>query len=221
MKMPFLKFFLPIFLLLSSAAFADENWSLARDSSDIKVWTRVIPNYPIRAFKAVTVVKSSLGGLVGLLMDTERAPQWIYRTSQVEILKRDDEKATFLIRVLTDFPWPLSDRDAVVAGSISQDERTGVVTVSSHSVSGTQYPVPQNIVRMPDFEGNWTFRSLGNGLVEVTMQGRADPGGNIPASVVNLIIHETPYYTLKGLREVIGDSRYQVAHFSQIKEPSL
>jgi hypothetical protein len=32
------------------------------------------------------------------------------------------------------------------------------------------------------------------------MIGRANPSGNIPFGVVNLIIHETPYRTLLGLR---------------------
>lgn len=218
-KMQFMKYVLSLLLLVSVTAHADEAWSLARDSSEIKVWTRSIPDYPIRGFKAVTVVKSSLGGLIALIMDTERADQWIYRTMQVDVLKRDDEKATFVIRVVTDFPWPLSNRDAIVAGRISQDEKTGAVVVSSRSLTSPQYPPQDDFVRMPDIDGNWMFRPLGNGLVEVTMQGRADPGGSIPAGVVNMIIHETPYRTLQGLRRVIADRRYQSASFPMIKEP--
>lgn len=217
--MPLMKFVLPLLLLLSSVTHADEDWTLARDSSGIKVWTRSIPDYPIRGFKAVTVVKSSLSGLIALIMDTERADQWIYRTIKVDVLKRDDEKATFVIRVVTDFPWPLSNRDAIVAGHMSQDEKTGTVVVSSRSLVSPQYPVLDDFVRMPDIDGNWTFRPLPNGLVEVTMQGRADPGGHIPASVVNMIIHETPYRTLLGLRRVISDRRYQGASNPSINEP--
>lgn len=217
--MPFLKFFLPFLLLTSVIAHADETWSLARDSAGIKVWTRSIPDYPIRGFKAVTVVKSSLSGLLSLIIDTEHADQWIYRTQQVDVLMRDEERATFVIRVMTDFPWPLSNRDVIVDGRIVQDEQTGTVTVSSRSLSGPQYPVYDDFVRMPDVEGSWVFRPLGNDLVEVTMQGRADPGGSIPASVVNLIIHETPYRTLLGLRRVIGERRYQESQLPQIKEP--
>ncbi|MDI1301236.1 MAG: START domain-containing protein [bacterium] len=214
-----MKFVLPLLLLLSNVTHADEDWTLARDSSAIKVWTRRIPDYPIRGFKAITVVKSSLSGLIALIMDTERADQWIYRTMQVDVLKRDDEKATFVIRVVTDFPWPLSNRDAIVAGRITQDEKTGTVVVSSRSLASPQYPVRDDFVRMPDIDGSWTFRPLSNGFVEVTMQGRADPGGSIPAAVVNMIIHETPYRTLLGLRRVISDRRYQGASVSKISEP--
>lgn len=214
-----IKLLLPILLLVSSTARANDDWALARDSSDIKVWTRSVPNYPIKAFKAVTVVKSSLSGLIALIMDTERADQWIYRTLSVNVLKRDDEKSTFVIRMVTDFPWPLSNRDAIVAGHMTQDERTGAIVISSRSLASPQYPPLDDFVRMPDIDGNWTFRPLNNGFVEVTMQGRADPGGSIPASVVNLMIHETPYRTLQGLRGIISERRYQNVRSLKIIEP--
>lgn len=217
--MALLKYFLLSLLLLSGAAAADEDWSLARDSNNIKVWTRLEAGHPVRSFKAVTVVKSTVTGLVSLILDTDNASRWIYRIDRVDVLRRDDQKATFVVRVVTDFPWPLNDRDVVVLGQIVQDEKTGIVTISSHTPPKGQYPELPGYVRIPDFDGQWQFRPLSGGLVEVTMTGRADPGGIIPASAVNLIIHETPYYTLKGLRKVIGDARYQKAQLEQIREP--
>lgn len=218
--MPLLRWGLVLIVFLCSLqARADDDWSPALDSDGIKVWTRPVTGHPIRAFKAVTVVKSSLSGLINLIMDTENADKWVYRTMRVEVLQRDDDKQTFVIRVETDFPWPLTNRDTVVAGQISQDERTGIVSVRSHSTPPGQYPEDPDFVRMPDLEGNWTFRPLGQGLVEVTMSGRADPGGHIPAGVVNLLIYETPYRTLRGLRREIGAARYQKSHMPQIREP--
>ncbi len=52
------------------------------------------------------------------------------------------------------------------------------------------------------------------------MTGHADPGGNIPISAVNLLIQEYPYNTLKGLRKIIGDDRYQKSQFPNIREPA-
>jgi hypothetical protein len=110
-------------LLLASVGSQASEWELARDRNGIKVWTRDEPGYPIRAFKAVTTVDSSLSGLVNLIMDTERVSEWAYRILRVEVLARDDVAATFVIRTETDFPWPLSNRDVVLAGQIVQDEK--------------------------------------------------------------------------------------------------
>lgn len=205
------------FLLAASARASD--WELALDRHEVRVWTRTIPGYPIRELRAETTVKSTLNGLVALLMDTDNAARWIYRTDRIDLLKRDDASGSFLIRVMTDFPWPLTDRDAVVEGRITQDAGTGVISVSSRAVTLNAYPAMEDFVRMPDMEGTWTFQPLGQGQVRVVMTMRADPGGNIPAAVINLIVHETPYRTLRELRKVIVEPRYQNARLPQIHEP--
>ena len=205
-------------LLLTSVFSQASEWELARDRNGIKVWTREEPGHPLRAFKAVTTVNSSLSGLVSLMLDTERVSEWAYRILRVEVLSRDDAKATFVIRTETDFPWPLSNRDVVLTGQVVQDDKTKVVTIRSRSTLAGQYPVSASFVRMPDMVGDWIFRPLGGGKVEVTMIGRADPSGNIPSSAVNLIIHETPYRTLLGLHDEIGSERYQRARLKQIQE---
>lgn len=215
-----LKYVLLLLAGLAGAAQAADDMSLARDSHDVKVWTYPIPNYPIRGFKAVTVVKSTLAGLVNLIMDTDNAPKWVYRTNQITIVKRDDSQQSFTIHVETDFPWPLKDRDVYVQGKISQDPKTLVVSVVSQSTPAGMFPVDSHFVRMPDMQGLWQFKPLGKGMVEVTMSGRADPSGAIPASVVNLVIQETPYNTMRGLREAVGEDKYQKNLLKQIIEPT-
>ena len=206
-----------LLLLATTGASATER-ELARDCKGVKVWTRDEPGFPISAFKAVTVVDSSLSGLVSLIMDTDRINLWAYRIMRIEVLARDDVASTFVIRTETDFPWPLTNRDVVLAGQVSQDEKSRTVTVRSRSTPAGQYPSHPDFLRMPEMIGDWIFRPLGGGKVEVTMIGRANPAGNIPYGVVNLIIHETPYQTLIGLRKIIGQERYQRARLSQIRE---
>lgn len=201
----------------SVTASASEAWVLARDRAGIQVWTRAVPGYPIREFKAVTVVKTSLNGLVALIMDTPRAAEWIYRTNRIDLIKRDDERGYFLIQAYMDFPWPMNNRDAIMEGSVTQDSK-GVVTVISRTVKSPVQPVPDGYVRMLDMLGTWQFKPLSDGMVEITMQGRANPGGSIPASVINLLVHETPYKTLQGLRRVIANPDYQKQRFPQIHE---
>lgn len=211
-------FFSFLVLLLARPVLAAD-WELALDRHEIRVWTRVIPDYPIREIRAETTVKSTLNGLVALLMDTDKAASWIYRTDRIDLLKRDDASGSFLIHVMTDFPWPLTDRDAVVDGRITQDAGSGIISVSSRAVFANAYPPAKDFVRMPDMEGTWIFQPLDQGQVKVVMTMRANPGGNIPAAVINLIIHETPYRTLRGLRKVIAEARYQNARMPQIREP--
>lgn len=184
----------------------------------IKIWSYRLPNSSLSGFKAITTVKSTLSGLVSLIADTQAGNRWIYRASEVELLQRNDPDMTFTVRVITDFPWPLKDREALVAGKIVQDPQTLKVRIDSHNVD--TFPVAPCCLRMPLVDGTWIFRPLGNGMVEVTMMGHADPGGMIPASLVNLLVQEHPYNSLKGLRRIIGEDRYQRSHFLNIREPA-
>jgi hypothetical protein len=72
---------------------------------------------------------------------------------------------------------------------------------------------------MRSMRGVWQFRPLGQGLVEVSMSGHADPGGHIPDFLINLMIKETPYRTLLGLRHVISGAKYQQERVPGIREP--
>lgn len=207
------------FVVLLSRPVSASDWVLAVDSHEVRVWTRAIPDYPIREVRAETTVKSTLNGLVALLMDTDSASRWIYRTDRIDLLKRDDASGSFLIHVMTDFPWPLTDRDAFVEGQITQEANSGIISVTSHAVPVSRYPATPDFVRMPDMEGGWILQPQTDGRVKVIMTMRANPGGNIPAAVINLIIHETPYRTLRGLRKVIGEPRYQTSRLPQIREP--
>lgn len=206
--------------LAGSAAMAaakPAEMKLVLDKQGIRVWSYAIPGSPLHGFKAVTTVKSNLNSIVGLISDTEAAGRWLYRTSEVETLRRNDENMSFVIRVVTDFPWPFKDREAVVAGRITQDPQTMIVRIDSNTVSG--FPTRQGNLNMPLVQGSWQFRPLGNGQVEITMTGHADPGGNVPPGLVNLLVQEHPYNSLKALKAVIAEPRFQAMRIATIREP--
>lgn len=191
---------------------------LVIDRQQVKVWTVAEPGAPLRGFRAVTTVRSSLSGLVSLLMDTAAAPAWVYRTERMQLLHSDERAGTFTVLAEMDF-WPLPDRDVVVEGKVSQDPATLVVTVESRGVDSATVPPRAEFVRMPSMRGRWEFRPLSKGLVEVRMSGHADPGGHIPDFLVNLMIKETPYRTLLGLRRSIEAAHYQQVRLPGIREP--
>ncbi|MDF3030647.1 MAG: hypothetical protein K0R03_1205 [Moraxellaceae bacterium] len=187
------------------------------DRDGVRVWTCDMPDQTLRGFKAVTTVDSTLGGLISLIMDTGAASEWVYRTDRIELLKRDDDSRTFTVRAEADF-WPLKDRDVVMDGRIVQDPDTLTVTVDSRSVANPQFPQRDKFVRMPSMWGRWEFRPLGNGKVEVTMSGHADPGGRIPDFLINMVVEDTPFQTLLGLRRMLAAGKYQRLRLDGIRE---
>ncbi|HQV81009.1 MAG: hypothetical protein KBF23_03815 [Agitococcus sp.] len=208
--------------ILSQTAMAiveQVDMKLILDKNDIKIWSYRLPDSPYHGFKAVTTLKSSLTGAVAMVMDTQAANRWLYRTIAVEPIQLQNNNMDFLIRVVSDFPWPFKDREAIVKGKISQDSHSHCVTIESYSLD--DYPIRDGYERMPKVEGGWLFRPLGNGRVEVTMTGHADLGGAVPAIIVNLLIQEHPYQSLLAMRKIIGESRFQSARLVDVKEPVM
>lgn len=205
-------------LLLAGRPVLAGDESLVIDRQQVKVWTVTVPGESLRGFRAVTTVHSSLSGLVNLLTDTAAAPRWVYRTRRMEVLRCDEQAGTFAVLAEMDF-WPLANRDVVVEGRIVQDPATLAVSIDSRGVSLASVPPREGVVRMPALRGRWEFRPLGEGRVEVTMTGHADPGGHIPDFLVNLMIQETPFRTLLGLRKAIPAPRYQQSRYAGIREP--
>lgn len=209
---------LALAVVLCAPAHAMPGEQLAIDRQDVRVWTVPTPGEPLRGFRAVTTVRSTLAGLVALLMDTEAAPRWIFRTERMQLLRCDERAGTFVVLADMDF-WPLTGRDAVVEGRIVQDPDSLAVLVDSRSTALAEVPPRAGRVRMPALRGRWDFRPLPDGRVEVTMSGHADPGGRIPDFLVNLMIKETPYRTLLGLRREIAAPKYQQYRNPAIREP--
>ena len=201
------------------AVVGQTNMKLILDKNGIKIWSYRLSDSPYHGFKAVTTVKSSLTGAVAMVMDTQAANRWLYRTLAVEPIQLQNNNMDFVISVVSDFPWPFKDREAIVKGKIFQDNRSHLVTIDSQSLD--DYPISPNHERMPSVEGGWLFRPLGNGEVEVTMTGHADLGGAVPAVIVNLLIQEHPYQSLLAMRKIIGEPRFQTARLVDVKEPVM
>ena len=50
------------------------------------------------------------------------------------MLQRSENNQSFTIRVVTDFPWPFTDREALVDVRIAQDPKTAKVRIDSMSL---------------------------------------------------------------------------------------
>jgi hypothetical protein len=74
-------------------------------------------------------------------------------------------------------------------------------------------PVKQGIVRVTKFEGKWTIIPLGKNLIKVEYVLRVDPGGSIPAWLINLFSTRGPYESFKKLRQQLQKPVYRQIQF--------
>ncbi len=183
---------------------------------DIVIATRAKQGTNIREFSAVTTVKSSLAGLVALIEDTGNLPNWMHRIGRVDIVHRQDDHDLTAYTVIK-APWPLHDRDTFMHSHLSQDAKTGTVTISSVSEPGG-VGLQTGCIRMPEMDTDWVFQPLPGHRVKVTFRGFGLPGGVVPDWAVNLVVTDLPFGSLRNLKRQIQRQKYQDAHFDTIKE---
>jgi ribosome-associated toxin RatA of RatAB toxin-antitoxin module len=193
------------------------NWQLKKLESGIAVYTRTATDSKFKELKSIFQIKASLSTIVSLLNDYESYPQWVYRCGQSSTIKKISEKEFIHYQTVT-APWPVDSRDFVVDVKLTQDPITKIIVQQATCVPA-YIPKVAGYVRITEFRAVWTLIPLKNGMVEIEYQLLVNPGGNIPAWLVNLAVVDGPYETALNMKSWLLKEKYQKAIVSFVKEP--
>ena len=205
-----------LLLLQNRAVFAQGDWKLEKDADGIAVYTKMRENSNFKELKAVTNFKTSLTSLIALLSDVPSQQIWMYKCKEARILKTINSSELYYYS-LTKTPWPLNYRDVVVHFKVVQDPKTKVTVVTSENTPGFLPEIP-TYVRTPYLSSTWVFTPKPNGTVDGTYHLKLNPGGVIPAWILNLAIVEGPYTTVVKMKEVVKNPKYQLAKINCLFE---
>ncbi len=187
------------FLFLGLHATAQE-WELARDKKEIKVYTRKAPGSSIKDSRTVVIVKGTPEQALVLLTAANDHFNWMDRVVDSKMLKKVSE-TEFYVYYEAGAPWPVANRDVISKYKI-QKHPSGKTEIE---VIG----VPDFInekdgkVRIHDQKSSWTFTPLEDERTEVVFFNHTDPAGSIPAWLANSASTDNPFNTLDAFRELI------------------
>ena len=172
-----------------------------RDRDDIIIYTKESKNNPIKEYRATAIIESPLNEVYQFLSDLEYRPAWVVRCSGLEII---DTVEGNQIRYHTsyDIPWPLADRDLVVVADLSIDEanrKARLLTIRTD----IQFPLEKGIVRMLKYMEDVVLEELSPQRTRFSAEGFADPGGNVPAWLVNMFLVDGIFDSVVRTREEI------------------
>ncbi|HEX3385921.1 MAG TPA: START domain-containing protein, partial [Mucilaginibacter sp.] len=99
-------------------------------------------------------------------------------------------------------PWPLSNRDLVIQLSFKRDTVDHTLHIQAKSIPGVLPPKP-NLIRVPFSLAEWDVKVLPNKLLDIQYTLSADPGGALPAWLVNLAASVGPYNSFQKLKALL------------------
>lgn len=190
------------------------DWALKKNENGIAVYTRSASGFDLKEIRVVNKVKSSLSGIVALLFDTKNYPAWMAGCKETRILKTISNHELYNYQV-TDLPWPVTDRDVVTHFKLEQNAVTGIVTITK--TAAPQFiPANEGYVRVRYLQAKYTLTPLSSDSVQIEMELQVDPGGSIPAWLINANIVSAPFKSTEQMIKRLP--MYKSASCSFIKE---
>lgn len=219
MRPPFIFFFLfsPLLLLFRPDPGSVPQWDLWKEKEGIRIYTRSFPGTNVKGLKMETMLEGRLDAYVELLRDWDAYEDWIYSSKNARVLETHSPY-DMIYYVQSDFPWPLQDRDLIMKNRSWQDSLTHAW--HSHSVSIPDHlPEKKGFVRIRQMEGEWVFTPVAPGKVHLKYWFHSDPGGVLPAWLVNMALDVGPMKTLRQMKAIVKNKKYQEADLFFLHDP--
>jgi hypothetical protein len=195
---------LPLLIVLigvSISSFAQEKWQLVKDQDGIRVYTRRLDNERYKEIKADFELKGSADQLIGILQNVSHQNEWSYGTKKAYLIRKKN-KDTLIYYSEISLPWPLSNRDLVIELSFKRDTLNKMLHIQAKSIAGILAAKP-NLVRVPFSLALWDVNILPNKLLRVQYTFSTNPGGALPAWLVNFAASIGPYNSFHKLKDII------------------
>ncbi|RVU00412.1 lipid-binding protein [Mucilaginibacter limnophilus] len=198
-----------ILSLITSHTFAQTDWKLKTEEDGIKVYLAPVSGSRVKAVKVECEYNAGPAALVAVLMDVKNCTEWVYHTKSCVLVKQVSPSELYYYSKIS-LPWPVENRDFVGHLTVSHDLKTHVITVDGPAVPGF-VPEKKSIVRIANSKGRWTITPTGKNHIRVEYVLQVDPGGNLPAWLVNMFAAEGPIQSFKNLKLQVEKPQYQNA----------
>lgn len=196
---------------LPASAYAEKapEWNEINDEEGIKVWQREVPGTSFVEFRGRGDVDSGIKMILAVLHDQKRKKEWMNRCVDNRLVRAKPTLGNNVMynRTGSNVPF-VSDRDAVLESTLTVLRDKKQVRIDVKSVTDPLAPEIDGVVRMPKVIVQWLLEYKDAKTTNVTYTVQADPGGMLPAWIVNLVSKEMPWKTISNLRAQVKKPGY-------------
>lgn len=182
-------------------------WELMLDRGGIQIYTRDWPGSSFVAIKAVQSIQATLSNIVANYADINSFPEWVKDMDDAYPLSSFDDAHSRRIYMKMNLPWPLGDRDIVSGQSFEQDADSKVVRIREWNEADA-IPEKKGIVRMPRLNNEFVLIPETETVTRMIWQGHTEPGGYIPAFLVNWLIEDVFYASVINMKTRFESPEY-------------
>ncbi len=185
-------------LMIAGNVYAEDDWRLRKEKNGIKVYTKERVETHIYMYKVITEIKATPEKVYNQAVDFRENLKYMELVDSLASLNHENDQR-YINYMRFDMPWPLTNREMVMDMKVRKKDNT--IFLESNNLSG-YIKKNEGLVQIKDFHEEWEIRPSNTpGKTRVQVTGWVNPGGKIPAWVVNLFSVRTPYRFISGIRQ--------------------
>jgi hypothetical protein len=182
------------------------DWEVIAEQDGIVVSRRPVEGRKFPQLRSVGEVPGKPYEVLAILLDVPAQVDWLPDCAESKTVRRVGEWRS-IVYTRTDLPWPVSDREAVLASAVTFIDPPSKLRVSFEAVAAPDIERRRGTVRMNRASGFYAIEAIGETRSLVHYQVDADPGGSLPGWLVSMQSKRNPLETLAGLRRRLEETR--------------
>src|SRR5580692_2904158 len=180
-----------------------KEWTLKREKDGINIYSRPSDYSKFNDIRVDMDLPGTAEQLAAILLDVNNYPNWVYATRTSNVVKKVNEnEVIYYAEVGT--PWPAANRDYYADLKITINPANHSMNVVSVGMKDYQ-PEKKDLVRVPMSRGSWTVTTQSDRKIHLQYILEIDPGGSIPAWILNSFVAKAPIETFSKLKKKMED----------------
>lgn len=182
-------------------------WQRTAQRDDIVVYTREVPDSPLRELKAESIMAIEPQRVWAVIVDTAHYAEFMPYMEEAHRITSDDALTHYEYQRIN--PPLVKKRDYVLKTVSEPDDDAGLWVHRWQAVTNIGPKATGDAIRVPHVDGSWTLRRLDHGHTHVTYQLLTDPGGALPRWIANRANSQSVPDLLTAVRKRAQDASYK------------
>ena len=190
---------------LSISVNGQNSCQLKKEQDSIKIYSCPSKESRFNAVKVEFEVNTTIDKYLAVALNVNEFSTWHYREVNPRILKKINENE-LIYHTQVSAPFPVSNRDLILHVKAKKDALTKTSTITIESLAN-YLPKVEDVVRVPQSFSKMTLQVISESRLKVDYFIQVDPGGQLPAWLVNAFSTQAPYETFRNLiKKLEGES---------------
>src|SRR5258705_2379459 len=196
-------FLLFLFSVSAARAYSQYDWKFVKEKDGIKVYESKTQTSNYKAIRVECTITGTYDKLISLLNNVSRHKEWVYNNKISYVLKRNSAYDLYYYTE-TSLPWPMSNRDAIIHLTMKRDSLDRFLQISAMGLP-KNIPEKSGKVRVPRTMVSWYVTKPTATTIHIVYSFDADPGGSLPAWLVNSFADKGPFESFKKLSGILRE----------------